>query len=148
MKFRVDRLRVAVESAIETQRQRHAEQIQALQDEYVQRVASHHERYGQAWLDAIPKIRAAVKAGKAVTIELLPTYGDRSHYSYVALLHAKKPRTDTFRPSADLIVVKNCLALLEDETVSDVQLARLGVRGTMLRTVFELAKTPITDVKA
>lgn len=148
MKFRTERLRVAVESAIETQRQRHAEQIQALEDDYTQRVAQHHERYGQAWLDAIPKIRAAVKAGRAITVELLPTVENRSHYSYVALLDAKKPRTDTFRPSVDLTVVKNCLALLDDETVSDVQLSRLGVKGLMLRTVFELAKTPIADVKA
>lgn len=148
MKFTTETLRAALTTAIETSKTRHAQREAKDRREFDDKAAKHHERFGQAWLDAIPDIRKAVKAGRPITRDLLPQTGERSWPS-PATFDATPPTSYVWQMPIELRTLENALNLIEDDEVSFNQLKELGVRVTVLRTLWELARVeksqPVPD---
>lgn len=138
MQFKTETLRAAVESAIEQHKINHERDNNVRRRKHEDAAAEFVRSYGPAWSDAATKIRAAVKAGRPITEDVLPRKTGIGYHS-IPVFDNKQPRDTPYAIDGDLIVMRNALRLITDEFVTTTSLKTLGVRSGMLRTVCELA---------
>lgn len=138
MQFKTETLRVAVESAIEQHKIKHERDNNIRRRKYEDAAVEFARSYGPAWSDAATKIRAAVKAGRPITEDVLPRKTGVGYHS-IPVFDNKQPRDTPYAIDHDLIVMRNALRLITDEFVTTTSLKTLGVSAGMLRTVCELA---------
>jgi hypothetical protein len=143
MRFKTERLRVAVESAITQHEIEHNRANNSRRRQRADAEQQWVETYNAKWEQAIPRIRAAIRAGRPITVKEVATRND--HYRDTVALFADNNRSGD-EPHViphDLMVMRNALRLVEDDEVTTTSLRTLGVSSTMLRTVCDLAREDI-----
>jgi hypothetical protein len=147
MQFETKILCAAVESAITQAEIAHNREQNTRRAAYELKSTEHAEKYNPLWEKAIPRLRAAIRAGRPITADMVP----RSRTAWnkeVEIFTEHPPKDASFVVPHDLYVMRNALRLVMDETVSTTSLRQLGVSATMVRTVCELAREDVAKQEA
>lgn len=143
MRFKTERLRVAVESAIVEHEMQHNRANNQRRQKRADDEAAWVATYNVKWEHALGKIRTAIRAGRPITIKDLATRNDHYHDSVAVFAYSNRDADETYVVPSDLMVMRNALRLVEDDEVTTTSLRTLGVSSGMLRTVCDLAREDI-----
>lgn len=147
VQFKTETLRAAVESAITESERQHNQWNNAQRAKFEAQQVEHAEQNNPLWDKALPKIRAAIRANRPITADIIPLA--RLDWSKEAAVFTEKPPKDaTFVVPQDLRVLRNALRLITDETVTTTAMRALGVSASMIRTVCELAREDMVKQQA
>lgn len=136
MQYDVTKLRLAVRDALASDQAACEQSHQAQVDEYEKRLTAWLDGNATKWNAAATAIKAKVRKGQPISTEDLPQRGIRWIDTFD---ETPPPRKFSYRVPTDLAVVRAALDIVKDDTVTAAELQRLGVKGSTLRTVFELA---------
>lgn len=136
MKFQTSKLREAVALAARQTQDHYRRRDAANAEAYERELAEWTEKYAGQWAQACTRIRARLRKGEPIRSRDLPTMG---RYDGVAIFGHTPPKPrGAYEMPTHLRVIANAIEMIEDEYVTDTQLARLGVRAGQLRHLFEL----------
>jgi hypothetical protein len=143
VRFKTETLRVAVESAITQSEIEHNRSNNLLRKKRDDTAAAWAAAYNPKWELALPRIRAAIRAGRPITIAELATRNDHYHENVAVFSYSSSRIDEPHVIPHDLMVLRNALRLVLDEEVTTTSLRALGVSAAMLRTVCDLAREDV-----
>lgn len=140
MLYNIAALAAAARAAIEADRDKWKTTQALHQGQLSMETRDWVETWGPSWKVAASRITRAIRDGKPVTRDMLPTDERNIGLAFFHPSHDARPSTKPYRPPAELSNLISILATLSGDTVNTNGLRELGIsRDTMRRCVQYMA---------
>lgn len=133
MQFNRTALRAAAEAALTAEEKSHDDWNTKRRDGHQAARAEWVEKYADAWLTALPKLRDKLRKGRPITPADLPAEDLRYGSRYPAVFSDQAPTSQPYTGGQSLRSLIRVLDAVADDKISTNALEQLGVKRDALR---------------